>query len=274
MKVTVVKNLKQGLRISWQLVKLNFFAELAFPTNAVLLIFSSIINTLASLLLIEILFTQFSDIGGYSAMEVFFLYGVFRLNKPILASILHNLQDIPSNFLEGGMDHLLLKPINALILITFSGLNIYRIFSSFTGLIIIVFALANLSIDISFLSVVLAFGSVVLFFVVFYCMVLVAMSLSVWVGNTESLFWAFDIFFNLSKNPESIFQKGFRLFFVVIMPVALLSAIPVAILLNRIDYSIFVPIGISAIFWFILARFVWRKALKHYTSATGEAGLI
>jgi ABC-2 type transport system permease protein len=199
-----------------------------------------------------------------------FLTGLGILNVSLVWNILHNLNQIPSNVTEGGLDSYLLKPIHPIFLTVINQFSVENIFSTIIGLIFIGISAPEIAIVLSFQTVSYFILTEIFLFFSMFGFVWMTMSLSFWLGQIDNFYWVIDSLMDLKKYPFKSFQGAFYFSFVLLFPVALFASVQLDVLTNRISNITMLVLFVVSATWFCIASLVWKLGLKRYTSASGS----
>ena len=103
---------------------------------------------------------------------------------------------------------------------------------------------------------------------VLYSIWILAVAMAFWVVRLDNLSYLFNSLLDFGRWPVGIFRGFVRLFFTLIIPIALMTTYPAETLLGRLAPST-AALGILGSGAFvILGRLVWTRALGRYTSAS------
>jgi ABC-2 type transport system permease protein len=89
-----------------------------------------------------------------------------------------------------------------------------------------------------------------------------------WVVRLDNLAYLFSSIFDFARWPATIFSGTLRVVFTFVIPLALMTTYPAAVLLDRLDErTALLGIG-GALAFAAAARLIWLRAIGHYTSAS------
>src|SRR5262249_49886883 len=105
--------------------------------------------------------------------------------------------------------------------------------------------------------------------VVVYAIWVALMSLAFWFVAVENIAVLFDAVYEGARYPVSAYPGALRFVFVYLLPIAWATTVPASALTGHV--SPLIGLGAAAVgaTAFLLARLVWRSALKRYTGASG-----
>jgi len=95
------------------------------------------------------------------------------------------------------------------------------------------------------------------------------MSLAFWFVSVENLSVLFDAVYEGARYPVTAYPGALRFVFVYLLPIAWTTTIPASALTGRLGPEIALAAAAVAALAFVLARLLWRVALRRYTGASG-----
>jgi ABC-2 type transport system permease protein len=94
-------------------------------------------------------------------------------------------------------------------------------------------------------------------------------SVSFWTVRAQGIVWGYYNLFNIARMPDEAFRGVFKGVFTFVLPVLLVSNVPVRVLAGKITspFVCLVLFGLG-IFWAVCSEWFWRFSLRRYTSAS------
>jgi len=183
------------------------------------------------------------------------------------------LRDLEELVRLGTLDALLTKPINTWAYLIFSGLNIGYAGHIILAIPVLVWALLAAQVHWSPGTVLFFAGSLLsATMVTGAILTMIGATAMVWVRSSH-LFAIFFGFWEISRYPLNIFPGAIQAVMLTLMPLAFISAVPVAVLLGKPvpllgDFAI--PAALLAGPLLVLLAIIhWRYALGKYQGAGG-----
>ena len=235
---------------------------------------AQIISYGAVLLTIWILLQKFELLGGWDWPQLALLFSFQLLAYSLGASAsFTQLRDLEELVRLGTLDALLTKPINTWAYLIFSGLNIGYAGHIILAIPVLVWALVAAQIDWSVGTAFFFVGSLLSATLVNGAVItMIGATALIWVRSNH-LFAIFFGFWELTRYPLNIFPAGIQVVMLTIVPLAYVSAVPVAVLLGKPvpllgDFA--APIALLAgPVLVLIAISHWRYALSRYQGAGG-----
>jgi ABC-2 type transport system permease protein len=190
-----------------------------------------------------------------------------------LADVLVSQVEVASRHIKAGtFDLFLIRPAGTLLQLCAAEFAPRRIGRSIQPLVVLAIALSRVDISWTALKVVLVPLAIVSGAVIFGSVWVLASSLSFWTVETQEIANSFTYGgVTLSQYPIDVFGVWLRRLVLFVVPLAFTSFLPVAYLLDKP-----VPFGLPPTLAFasplvavalaLLARAVWRVAVRHYRS--------
>lgn len=240
--------------------RLNFFIKIFYGPAYVFVLF----------LLVQLAYLQTNNLVGWTKQEGILLFAVFNLM--FSGCVLLFMQSVRfylwEGFRRGELDSLLIKPAKLQFLVTVirPEINQLPLTLGLLYLVIRQFLILNLSV------LTLPFGlfliSFVLSFWAVYFFITTVMTLGFYVAKATQVIEFFDKITDYSQYPMPLFPSSLRAIFFTVIPIAFFGYIPVSVLLGKNNW---VWVGnqlILVVILFIINQLAWKRALKHYSSAS------
>lgn len=215
-----------------------------------------------------ILFGDRGQVAGWDFPSALVVTGYFVIVRAVLEGLITpSFEDAIARIRDGTFDYVLLKPVDAMLLVSASKVEPWKILEVLSGVGIFVYAFAQLgrapAIADVFLGAVLLMTAVV----AAYSLWLAAVSLSFWAVRLDNLMALLSAVFDISRWPISVFRGALRVVFTVIVPLALMTSYPASALLGRLEAPTALACVVGSAVLLAGSRLLWRRAVAAYTSA-------
>lgn len=252
------------------LFRMNVVEELQYAGNFVASVLGTLFWMAMAVLTVALFFSHTRTLGGWGLWEVVALLGVFNALAGIVEAVLRpGIGALVTMVRQGTLDLVLTKPVDAQLLVSFRRLDIWRFADVVIGLGVSAFALAKL-------GRVPSVGDVAAFLLTFtaaaavvYSLWVALMCLAFWLVAVENLSVLFDALFEGARYPVSAYPGALRFLFVYLIPIAWTTTIPASALVGRLTPALAAGAIVVALAALGLTRWLWRVALRRYTSAGG-----
>lgn len=172
------------------------------------------------------------------------------------------------NFIHNGQfDLIMTKPLSGWILSFFQGGGLHNLFAAAIGAIFLFVHLTSSGISITFLSLILYLLSMIfsLLFLLSFSSIFISLN---FYGSRLNVFGIGFTFQELMKYPAQLYPAQNSIFYLLIIPFALLVTVPASLLIGKpVSPNLLVIYFVSIILTFIVSQIVWRHSLHHYSSA-------
>jgi len=207
--------------------------------------------------------------GDWDAASALVVMGYFiGINAVLTGVVSPSVTSMVEQIRSGAFDYVLLKPVDAQLLVSTSRYEPWRIFDLLGAIALCIYAFhlrGSSPSGLDLLVGVLMFISGVL---AMYAMWIACAAASFWVVRLDNLAYLLGAIIDTGRWPVQVFRGMWRLVFTAIIPVALMTTFPAMALLGRLDVATgLLSIG-GTLVMVVLSRLLWRAAIRNYTSAS------
>jgi len=264
----IIKDIKKTLDLWHKGFLLNVSSEMAYRASFVFIVFALIAMDLVGPLVGYLIYGSSKGIPGWSFMEFLLFQGVILFNfgfwHAFIGGISWTTQELIN---EGELDIVMTKPFHILANIASRATDFHGITEALVGLALIIYAIAKLQLGGWML---VPFGLLIfiaLIFMLSISIVLAALAIVfVKVGALQNIIWSLN---DLVSWPISIYGNGMRFFLTFIIPAAISSYWPAAILMGKEPLSKLGIVTIPVMIFLAFSLVLWNIVLKRYQSAGG-----
>lgn len=222
-----------------------------------------------NLLLVFVLYAHTRSIAGWSKYEMLLLVGTSMLIQRLLMGFFwSNLFEMGRNVRTGSFDFFLAQPGNILFMASTRKLDLDGLANSFVAMGVVVYSLHRLGLHPGLADIALYALLVLCGLLVQYGAMVIIVSLSFWITNSEGLEGSYFSLFEYSRLPRAAFKGLARVAFVWILPAVVISNVPSQTLLHGLhppDLAWLVGITVG---WVGLAVYIFSRGLRRYSSAS------
>ena len=243
--------------------------SLAYRADTVVNILLNIMWLGWELLSLSIIFNNTETIGGWGFGELIALLGVFRLvHTLMIALIWPNTEKFNQSIRDGSMDYTLLQPINSMFLVTFSRINIWRVWDLVLATVLILVGINITGDTITPLHLLTFILLTISGAIVIYSLWIVLIALTFWFTKFDNNVTILQALLDAGRYPVTVYPVWLRIIVTFIIPVAVATTVPLQALRGDLNISrilMFLAIGIAS---FLVASRVWKAGLKRYSGAS------
>lgn len=259
------------LRLITTFIRLSLQEELAHRTNFLIALFHSLLGVSTGVVGLWVLFAQVETIQGWSFAMTLALLGVYLTLEAVrhlfIEPSLNALAGMGGALWEGRFDFMLLRPVNTQLLVS---VHRWQLLAGFDLLL----ALGVLTTAIRQLEQRLVWSQIGGFLLALLVSVTVLYSLLL--GLTGLLFfspgffytWIFDSVVQMARYPLSLYPGWLRLLLTWVLPVGLMTTLPVQTLAGVIAWPFFGGGIVLALALFGAASGLFHLGLRRYASAS------
>ncbi|MBI3535859.1 MAG: ABC-2 family transporter protein [Deltaproteobacteria bacterium] len=249
-------------------IKNNLAREASYRTNFFTIALVDLVWICVEFSLFKVIYANTPSLAGWRQEQVFFFLGVFFTSDALFTFLFQrNFWTFTDLVNRGELDIFLTKPIHPLFLALTRWVNFSALFNLVLGIAISIFYAKAADflggwkwiLFVSWLGIGLLTA------------ILLRFAFAIWVFWTERS-WAISQlyyhFFSFATKPDVIYPKIIRYTILTALPFALIGSIPARALMTGLEiYEYFWLFGVLIVFFFF-DRWMWRKGLKRYQSAS------
>lgn len=244
--------------------------ELQFKTNFILWILVELLWFALQLTFIGVIYSHTDHIGDWTQWQVVLLIGTSNFIQQLFTSLfLSNLVNVSELIRTGRLDFMLLLPINTRFLISLRQVDLGGFVNAALALAVIFYAGHKLDLSIHAGEIFGFVFLVVASLVVHYSLMTMLTASSFWTVRAQGIVWGYYNLFNIARLPDAAFRGAFKVFFTYALPMLLVANVPAKLvtqkLSSRSEMLLLVALAGGL---FFLSELVWRKSVRHYTSAS------
>jgi len=246
-----------------------FVRELQFKANFVVRFFTESMWLVMQFIYIGVMYGQTGEIAGWNKWEMIVLMGTNYVIAQLFEALFYdNCIRLTDQIRQGDLDFNLIKPINTQFLVSLRYTDYASIFNSLVGLGVILFALGQMGVGVSFGGALLFAALVINGILIYYSILFILSVWTFWIGrsnNLMELYWQFGQF---SRYPGEIYPWVLRKLLWTVIPMLVVSNVPAGLLIHKLQLGgIFYAFVLGAVF-LSFTVLVWKKGLQRYRSAS------
>jgi len=262
--------MRRSLRFISLLLKLKLTRIMAFRLSFFGVFFADAALFAMQLLTFQLIYGQVASIGGWSRGQMLIFIGTFSMiNGLNMMVYFFGVNGIPGMIRDGGLDHYLTKPINALLRLTFENPDPGSVMLVVMSGFIIRYGVSVEGMAVS-VPMLLGYAALVLL------MTLLWYDMEVILRTLPFFFIAAGAIDRLEGNliilnfrvPGVIYKGAFKIVFYFVLPYGIMATVPTQALTGALTLPGLVQaLSVVAVFTAFTLWF-WRFGLKHYKSAS------
>ena len=209
------------------------------------------------------------EVAGWTFPEMLLVLGWFVALKGFLeGAISPSLMNVVEHIRKGTLDFVLLKPVDAQLLVSLTRIEPWRCVDLFGALAIFVYAFRKLGHWPSAGGVALALVLLLAALVVLYSIAILVVSIAFFAVRVDNLLYLFQSTFDVARWPISVFRGFLAVVFTYVLPLALMTTYPALALLGKLTMQTAMGGLAGTVVFALVARAIWRASIGRYTSAS------
>jgi ABC-2 type transport system permease protein len=244
--------------------------EMQFKTNFVLWIVVELLWFALQLTFIGVIYSHTDHIGDWTQWQVVLLIGTSNFIQQLFtAFFLSNLVHLSELIRTGRLDFMLLLPINTRFIISLRQVDLGGFINCGFALAVMFYAGAKLGLAVTASQLFAFLLLVVASLSVHYSLLTSLSASSFWTVRAQGIVWGYYNLFNIARLPDAAFRGAFKVFFTYALPMLLVSNVPAKLIARKLESpaQMLLLVALAAVL-FALSEVIWRKSIRHYTSAS------
>ena len=244
---------------------LHLKSELEYRMSFIISFLSQILIFFTYYFVIIALFSKFNNIKGFTLYEVLLCFSIIQFGFAFNEVFARGVDKFDKLIVEGGFDRLLLRPKNLILQVLCSDGDFVKLSRLIQAVIVLVVALINLNVEITFLKIICLILMLVASCVIFFGIFLLAASycfMTVQGLEVRNVFT--DGGKHMAQYPIGVFKKGFVFFFTFIIPYAFVNYYPLLYFIGKSNNNWFAFSPLIVLLYLIPCFIVFYMGVKKY----------
>lgn len=264
-----MKQFKYYFKLYKSFIKNTLTRETDYRANFIADLIDSLANFAVSIIFLDTIYLNVDNICGWNKWECCLLVGTTQLIISILYMLfMNNIPRIQSYVLRGDLDYILLKPCDEQFYVSFRYFYFGSAGSIMLSIILIIYALINLNIALKVTSIIGYAVFIISGIIICYSMWLIIMTSSIIFLKVDGVHELFLSMLKFMEYPGDIYKNISRFIFMYIIPFITISNVPVEYITSKASFLNSLYSLVIAFIFFVLSRFIWKKSLSLYQSAS------
>jgi len=260
---------KRYLRLFAVQLRISAASAMAYRANFLIEGVMTAASMGLTLLPLFVLYSHKQSVGDWDAPSALVVMAYFTGLRAVLEGVVSpSLVDLVERIRQGSFDYVLLKPVDAQVMISASRYEPWKIFDVIGAIAMCVYAFSMRGTPPSAGDLAAGIGLFIAGAIAMYSLWLVAASVAFWVVRLDNLNYLLGAIFDTARWPVQVFRGVWRVVFTFVIPVAVMTTFPAMALLHRLDRETALATVAGVIVMLAVSRVVWRAAIRNYTSAS------
>ncbi|ERJ13195.1 ABC transporter permease [Haloplasma contractile] len=260
------------MNLYFNYLKVLFKSQLEYRTSFILLSIGQFFVPFVIFISIFFLFQRFDQIAGWSLYEVALCYAIVHIGFSVSECFARGFDAFSGLVINGEFDRLLVRPRTTFLQVIGSKFEFTRIGRFSQSIIVLIYALSNLSVDWNLYKV-----------ITFILMILSAIVIFTGIYMLGATFCFFTIegieFINIftdggreiTQYPLNIYKDWFRKFFTYVIPLGTVNYLPLMYILEKGNLKqptwTYMVIPLYGMLFIIPCILIWNFGVRHYKSS-------
>ncbi|MGG0176426.1 ABC transporter permease [Gottfriedia acidiceleris] len=215
------------------------------------------------------LFERFGQIKGWTFYEVALCFAIIHMAFALSECFARGFDSFSSLVASGNFDRVLVRPRSTIVQVMGSKFEFTRIGRLLQSLIVLIWALNNLSIEWSSMKVVTIILMIISGVFIFTGIFILAATMCFWtIQGLEVVNIFTDGGREMAQYPLNIYQKWVTKFFTFVIPFGCVNYLPLMYVLDKTDGKAYLYMlsPVAGIIFIIPCLLVWQIGVRHYRS--------
>jgi ABC-2 type transport system permease protein len=228
----------------------------------------SVFWNLGAIIPLYLVFQDRAEIAGWRYGEALLVVAWFTMLDGVLRGAINpSLVSVIEHIRKGTLDFVLLKPADAQFLVSTARFMPWRVLTLIASGSIFVYAFREIGAPPALHHVLLSLVMLGAALAVLYSLWIIVISIAFRAVRIDNLRYAFEALFDVARFPSSVFRGALSFLFTFVIPLALMTTYPAQALLGTLTMERTFGGIAGAIVFAVIARFVWLRSIRTYTSA-------
>jgi ABC-2 type transport system permease protein len=257
------------IKLAWSYLRIGIANEVQYRVNFFIQLLQSFIALATGLIVLWLVFSQTTELGGWSQPELLAVMGIYMLVGGVIQSTIQpNMQRLMNEIQDGTLDFALTKPVDGQILISIREFRFWQLTDVLVGLVVIFIAIVQLKEQVRILQALAFIAALILGGIMIYCFWLILTTTAFWIIRIWELVNLFQGLYAAGRWLVTIYPQWLRIGLTFLVPVAFAITVPAQALTNRLTPLTLVGALGLAVLLMGLARVIWRMGVRSYSGAS------
>jgi len=262
--------LARYLAIYAALWKTSVTREMSFKGNFILWIVVELLWFALQLCFIGVLYLHTGSIGTWTQWQVVLLVGASSfIQQTFQAFFLTNCVNLSELVRTGKMDFLLMLPVNTRFVVSLRQVDLGAFVNGAFAVAVMAYAAGKLDLHPTAAQFLGFLGLCAVGILIHYSLMFMLAAISFWTVRAQGIVWGYYNLFNIARMPDEAFRGVFKAVFTFVLPVLLVSNVPVRVLAHKLTsptlWLVLLGMGVVCA---VMSEWFWRVSVRRYTSAS------
>lgn len=264
-----MRSLRRHLAVLRALFASTVAGSLQYRLDFVLDGVVEVLGAASALVPLVVVFGDRRAVAGWGFGEALVVSAYFTFLKGVIEGLISpSLMAIVEHVRKGTLDFVLIKPVDAQFLVSFSKVSPWRAINVVTALAMLTVAFVELGRAPTGADVAASAALLCSSIAILYGLWMLAVSSAFYLVKVDNIAYLFDSIFDAARWPSSVFRGALAFVFTYVIPLAMMTTFPAEALLGRLTAAHALTSVVGALVVTVVSRLVWLRSLSAYTSAS------
>jgi len=257
------------MKLYFKYLEILVKSQMQYRTSFFLLSFGQFFVPLFTFAGLYFLFERFGNIKGWDFYEVALCFAVTHIAFSLSECFARGFDSFSALVTKGDFDRILVRPRNTVTQILGSKFEFNRIGRLIQGVVILIWAIINLSIEWNILKVVTLIFMIISGVIIFTGIFILGATMCFWTIQSMELANIFtDGGREMSQYPLNIYKEWVTKFFTFVIPFGCVNYIPLMYILDKTSGNqiLYMLIPLYGTLFILPCLLIWRIGVRHYKS--------
>lgn len=260
--------MRRYLRIYRTFFITSLHRELEFRANFLAKVLQNVVWISAFIAIVLVIYSNTNSVAGWNRGDALTLSATSFVISSINSALFFSLMEIPEMVRKGTLDFTITKPVDSQFWVSTRRFNLDQIGTFLAGCAIVVMGIKAAGAHTSLVQWAAYACLVIAAVLIYYSFNLCLMTLGVWLVRVDNLWVLGETVIQIARYPLDIYGLWIRRLFLYVLPLGLLATVPAVQLVKGFNGPFLLLGVVWAASFFSFARWFWRYAMRHYTSAS------
>lgn len=261
--------LQRHVAIALHMVRTSIGAQAQYRFDFILQLVMAIFWVSWNVAPVWIIFSIRPEVAGWNRDQAMIVMSCFLMLRALIEGVVSpNLNQVVWQIRQGTFDFVLLKPVDAQLMVSISKVVPSKLVDFSAGAALAIYALSKLDPAPS----IGAIGAAILMLaggaLTIYSIWLLISCIAFWFVKVDNLAFLFSSVFDAARWPIGMFRGWIRVVLTFVIPVAVMTSYPALAVLGQLELVHALIAWATGLVLLVLSRVVWRVAVRHYSSAS------
>lgn len=259
-----MKKIKKYLKIYKRLMIQNIKTKMEFKTDFIISALGILMTNIIGFFTIYIIFLNTSQIGGLNYNQAIFLYAYFLIVISPQQIFFDNIWNIWVHFIEGSFIKYCLRPMDSMFYYISESIDLKGFTQLITGIVLLIYSGEKINAFVHIQNVLLLILLIICSSVIYTSLMIIAASTGFWITDPFEVISLVNKTKDFGKYPISLYSKAIQIVVTFILPFGFIGYYPILMFLSMRYKLLSLCTIFIAIFFFFLARIIWKAGEKRY----------